>query len=194
MSEQWLPVAGCPGIDAAVCRDADTNGNGNCLDAEGSERLYYCTDVNMNVTSLVDASGTAQEHPWYGEPYGKLWLMNADWTCPMITWSAGKKNEILFAGYRYDPDANVYHVRHRVYHPTLGRWLQRDPIGYADGMDAYQYAVSRPFEFVDPFGLESSDDKKQTREEPVELSNSALGQLATLVQLSLNTALLHLGG
>jgi len=42
-----------------------------------------------------------------------------------------------------------------MYHPTLGRWLQRDPVGYADGMSVYQYARSRPMCHVDPRGLES---------------------------------------
>jgi len=47
----------------------------------------------------------------------------------------------------------LYHVRHRMYHPTLGRWIQRDPIGYADGMSLYEYAGSSPVGGVDPSGL-----------------------------------------
>jgi len=40
-----------------------------------------------------------------------------------------------------------------VYHPTVGRWLTRDPIGYGDGMSLFQYVRSRPMGSVDPFGL-----------------------------------------
>jgi len=40
-----------------------------------------------------------------------------------------------------------------MYHPTLGRWMQRDPIGYADGMSLYQYCRSGPLVSVDPRGL-----------------------------------------
>ncbi|MBE3123697.1 MAG: hypothetical protein IMZ65_02745, partial [Planctomycetes bacterium] len=40
-----------------------------------------------------------------------------------------------------------------MYHPTLGRWLQRDPIGYADGMSRYEYVGGRPLAHVDPHGL-----------------------------------------
>jgi len=39
------------------------------------------------------------------------------------------------------------------YHPTLGRWLQRDPIGYADGMGLYEYVGGRPVVMLDPQGL-----------------------------------------
>lgn len=69
-------------------------------------------------------------------------------------------------------------ARNRVYHPTLGRFLQRDPLGrsaatplardlsspeytkrdttdqYRDGMDLYQYARSNPLILKDAMGLE----------------------------------------
>jgi hypothetical protein len=40
-----------------------------------------------------------------------------------------------------------------VYHPRLGRFLQRDPAGYADGMGPYEYVRSAPIRYVDPRGL-----------------------------------------
>ena len=40
-------------------------------------------------------------------------------------------NSIIYCGYRYDPETENYYVRNRFYAPVLGRWLQRDPIGYA---------------------------------------------------------------
>jgi hypothetical protein len=40
-----------------------------------------------------------------------------------------------------------------MYHPTVGRFLQRDPSGYADGMSLYQYVASDPMSSLDPFGL-----------------------------------------
>ena len=62
-------------------------------------------------------------------------------------------NDILFCGYRYDPETSLYHVRHRMYHSALGRWLQRDPLGYVDGMGLYQYVGSMPGAATDPEGL-----------------------------------------
>jgi RHS repeat-associated protein len=58
-----------------------------------------------------------------------------------------------FAGYLYDTHLGVYHVRARTYDPRLGRWLQRDPIGYAGGWNLYEYTNGDPLSFVDPFGL-----------------------------------------
>ena len=61
--------------------------------------------------------------------------------------------ETLYAGYRYDAPTGLYAVRNRVYHPTLGCWLTRDPAGYRDGMDLYQYGHSEPIAYADPLGL-----------------------------------------
>lgn len=42
------------------------------------------------------------------------------------------------------------------YSPTLGRFLETDPIGYDDGMNRYQYVGSNPSARADPFGLEGA--------------------------------------
>ena len=38
------------------------------------------------------------------------------------------------------------------YHPRLGRFLQRDPGGYVDGMNLYEYVSGAPITWVDPSG------------------------------------------
>ena len=48
-------------------------------------------------------------------------------------------NEIIYCGYRYDPEAQLYYVRNRYYSPLLGRWITRDPIGYEGGINLYGY-------------------------------------------------------
>ncbi|MFO8014090.1 MAG: RHS repeat-associated core domain-containing protein [Phycisphaerae bacterium] len=62
-------------------------------------------------------------------------------------------NTVLFAGYRFDAETGLYHVRNRMYHATLGRWVQRDPAGYVDGMGLYEYARAQPSSHSDPWGL-----------------------------------------
>ncbi|RQV04645.1 RHS repeat-associated core domain-containing protein [Burkholderia cenocepacia] len=42
--------------------------------------------------------------------------------------------------------------RYRYYDPVLGRFVSRDPIGLAGGLNAYQYAPN-PIEWIDPLGL-----------------------------------------
>jgi len=93
--------------------------------------------------------------------YGKVTVLNGEsgydgdgvvteWT--VDTGGSDWANAYLYCGYRYDHESRLYHVRYRSYHPTLGRWLQRDPIGYADGMSLYEYVACRPTCSVDPHG------------------------------------------
>jgi hypothetical protein len=40
-----------------------------------------------------------------------------------------------------------------MYSPDLGRFLQTDPIGYADGINWYAYCGNNPVNWIDPWGL-----------------------------------------
>ncbi|MBK9127950.1 MAG: hypothetical protein IPM13_09130 [Phycisphaerales bacterium] len=62
-------------------------------------------------------------------------------------------NPLLWTAQRYDPAVRLYHFLFRTYSPTLGRWMQRDPAGYVDGVSLYTYVASSPTCHVDPLGL-----------------------------------------
>jgi len=149
-------------IDAPICRDSDTSDgsggdpNGKCTDSD-DEHLYYSQDANYHVTALVDGSdGDVVERYMY-DPYGRVTFLDADWSLQengdVDGIASNYANAILYCGYRYDTETGLYHVRHRMYHPTLGRWMTRDPIGYADGMNLYEYVGSGPNGMVDAMGL-----------------------------------------
>ena len=55
------------------------------------------------------------------------------------------------------PEAGLFYYKARMYSPTLGRFLQTDPIGYADGLNWYTYVGGDPVNGVDPLGLQGSD-------------------------------------
>jgi len=42
-----------------------------------------------------------------------------------------------------------------MYHPTLGRFVQRDPVGYVDADSLYTTVYDNPIAFLDPYGLSS---------------------------------------
>nr|WP_081065397.1 RHS repeat-associated core domain-containing protein [Burkholderia vietnamiensis] len=46
----------------------------------------------------------------------------------------------------------MHYNRHRYYDPGSGRFISKDPIGLAGGINVYQYAPN-PVGWVDPLGL-----------------------------------------
>ena len=62
-------------------------------------------------------------------------------------------NAYAFTGRRLDLESGLMQCRHRYYSPALGRFISRDPGGYADGHQLYQYAIGSPINAKDPSGL-----------------------------------------
>jgi RHS repeat-associated protein len=62
-----------------------------------------------------------------------------------------------FAGYLYNEHSKTYQLAARTYHPYLGRFLQRDPLGFSDGTNLYAYAHHAPGSLTDYWGLMATD-------------------------------------
>jgi RHS repeat-associated protein len=116
----------------------------------GSERLYALQDGNWNVTAIANSSGAIQERYVYAG-YGTPLFLNSSFG---FLSSSGYAWETLFGGYRFDTSSGISQVRNRTYHPTLGTWCQRDPVGYAAGdANLQRYVGSFPTNWSDPSGL-----------------------------------------
>ena len=50
----------------------------------------------------------------------------------------------------------MYLARNRWNSPPLGRWIERDPLGYVDGMGLYAYVRAGPLVWADPWGLSTA--------------------------------------
>jgi len=170
-------------IDAAVVRWHDSNWDGDYADPCDTV-LYYTYDGNYNVTGLVKTDGTVFERYAY-DAYGAVAVLEADFSAdpdniPDGGYSGAPygSNEILYCGYRHDPESGMYCVRFRYYHPALGRWINRDPAGYVDGMDLYEYAHCKPIGLRDPSGLLNCDQNPEdTRDRAMKaLEREARGQ------------------
>lgn len=57
-----------------------------------------------------------------------------------------------YTGQAWLPALGMYYYKARMYSPTLGRFLQTDPIGQQDDLNLYAYAKEDPVDYTDPSG------------------------------------------
>ncbi len=79
----------------------------------------------------------------------------------------GVTNNLRFPGQYSDSEINSNYNYYRNYSPTLGRYIQLDPIGLKGDLNAYLYAQANPIRFIDALGLNASCSFYQTRCEQV---------------------------
>jgi RHS repeat-associated protein len=92
----------------------------------------------------------------------------------------------LYQGGRLDGVTGLYLFRHRDYSPTLGRWLEQDPLRYAAGADLYEDVAGRPSSATDPlgtspYGLSPPDGFTETHLISAETKQVELGFLSDFI-------------
>jgi RHS repeat-associated protein len=133
-------------VNAAVLQDTYSGGV-----IQPNSRLYFLQDANWNTTAIVGlVSGTWQVTQRYVySPYGMITVLNANWL------QGGMQPAVdnLYQGMTLDSVTGLYYARNRNYDPTLGRWINQDPLQYINGANTYQFVMSNPVGNVDPWGL-----------------------------------------
>jgi RHS repeat-associated protein len=112
-----------------------------------SYRTFLMPDERGSIVGLFDNGGTSIAKNSYDE-YG----------IPATTTpGASVTGRFAYTGQIWLPELGMYHYKARLYSPTLGRFLQVDPIGYEGGIALYAYVENDPVNMADPSGLMPGD-------------------------------------
>ncbi len=141
------------------------------------------------------------------DAYGNTIIITANWGSDSATQSAYGANDIIYYRYPdygvvimaigtglYDRETELYYVRNRMYNPALGRWTQRDPIGYQGGINLYEYVVALAATATDPFGMDAGGNDCCGPEISAFLTKIRVWVFNTYFAMSLKKANLIMGG
>jgi RHS repeat-associated protein len=113
--------------------------------------VYYYHQDHLNSTvAVTDENGNVVEQYRY-DVYGQPYFYGPDST-PRAESALGLR--FLFTGREWLSSLALYDYRHRAYSPSLGRFVQLDPLGFASGdVNVYWYVGNICVSLTDPFGL-----------------------------------------
>jgi len=115
---------------------------------EQAQVYYYHCDVIGTPQMLTDDAG---EIVW--EARYKAWGETVEVIARVsAATQAQVRNPIRFQGQQADDETGLHYNRYRYYDPASGRFVSKDPIGLAGGINAFQYAPN-PVSWIDPLGL-----------------------------------------
>ena len=142
----------------------------------GQATRWYSYDGRGNVSHLTDDWNNLIERYTYDLAGTPTCYNGHD---PQSVSASISGNRFLFTGREYMPESGLYDYRHRMYHPTLGRFMQMGPIGMqfegeklsseaaalyrggekapekftASEVNLYRYCHNDPINKTDPMGL-----------------------------------------
>ncbi len=119
------------------------------MEDNAGNRYYYLKDRQYSVTALIDENGNSVETYKY-TAFGLMTILDGQG----VTISESTvDNPYGYTGRRWDGESGLWYYRNRMYSAKLGRFMQRDPAGYMDGLNLYAYVRNNPLRYLDPAGL-----------------------------------------
>jgi RHS repeat-associated protein len=118
------------------------------INASTTNSYFTAYDANGNVSDLVDDSGEIAAHYEY-DAFGNQTASSGTFA---------DTNPWRFSTKYWEAETGLLHYELRSYVPTLGRWLNRDPIGEDGGFNLYNMCGNGLVLHIDLYGMSSDSD------------------------------------
>jgi RHS repeat-associated protein len=112
---------------------------------ENEESYYYLYDGKGNVGAVIDSNQLVSAFYHY-DTFGNLMQQSGTLSQPF-----------QFSTKRYLANVGLNYYGYRFYNPSMGRWMNRDPLGEAGGINLYGFVQNNPVNAIDPWGLTQQD-------------------------------------
>jgi len=130
-------LEGAGGIGGLLARSVGYSGG------SWTSHAYYHADGNGNITYLeTSAQGLGASYEY--DPYGNLYTYSG---------SLALGNVYRFSSKECRVNSGMYYYLYRFYDPELQRWINRDPIQEAGGVNLYSLLLNSPVSYLELFGL-----------------------------------------
>ncbi len=106
-----------------------------------SSGLYYVQTDQLGTPRVITNSSKTIVWQWHSDPFGNS------------TPTGSLTYNLRFPGQYYDAETGHNYNYFRYYDPTIGRYIESDPIGLGGGVNTYAYTLNSPLGYLDPFGL-----------------------------------------
>jgi len=122
-------------------------GIGSILYSErNSTKEFFTYDALGSTVALTLQSGAVQKSDLY-EAFGNV-----------VSSTGSSSNNRLSHTKERDSSIGLDNHGRRYFDPEVGRYINRDPIGYGDGLNVYLYVHNNPINQIDPLGLYAGVD------------------------------------
>lgn len=111
-----------------------------------TDRRWLHADAQGSIIAVSGATGAIVGSAYSYSPYGEPDAANG--------WGGSRFRYTGQISLRHAP---LWHYKARAYNPALGRFLQTDPVGYADQINLYAYVANDPVNRTDPTGMVMQD-------------------------------------
>jgi RHS repeat-associated protein len=124
---------------------------------------WFLANEQGTIKDVVDNTGTVIDHITY-DSFGRI-----------VGQTSAVDLRFAYTGREWDGETGQYYYRARYYDPTVGRFINEDPLGFGAGdTNIYRYVGNSSTNAIDPSGLVSCDCSPKS--EP-SLLNRAFGVL-----------------